>query len=288
MLEIGILKNFDSATYKAAVQLVGSLTTYFDNVSVAVNIATASMVVGNFVILAIPQGNPKDACVIAAWPSGSAGGLVAHGSTHEWLGADEVHAYNSFLNIARLLHCDWQVVDYWTQTVSGTGSITIGILNTRLLTGGTSGGTALLRTTAAGFNMNAAYLRFQGTFVVTDPGDNVMWLISRLGGTTVGDTVKHAGFKIINGRVWCSSSDGANQETTDTGIDLLKGETKSFIVTSPDAGVSYKFYIEDVLVATHTTYLPTSTSNHYIIMSHTNTANTANTWKIQAVDYVQP
>ena len=74
MLEIGVLKNFNSGTYKAAVQLVGSLTTYFDNISVAVNLVAAAMVVGNFVILAIPQGNPKDACVIASWPSGSAGG----------------------------------------------------------------------------------------------------------------------------------------------------------------------------------------------------------------------
>jgi hypothetical protein len=70
MIEIGILKNFDSETYKAGVQLAGSLTTYFDDVSVARNIPSLALVAGNYVILAIPGGNPRDACVIAAWPSG--------------------------------------------------------------------------------------------------------------------------------------------------------------------------------------------------------------------------
>jgi len=70
MLEIGVLKNFDSGTYKAGVQLAGSLTTYFDGISVARNIPAAAMVTGNYVILAIPGDNPRDACVIATWPQG--------------------------------------------------------------------------------------------------------------------------------------------------------------------------------------------------------------------------
>jgi phage baseplate assembly protein gpV len=73
MLEIAILKNFDSGTYKAGVQLAGSLTTYFDGISVAKNIPSSALVIGNYVILAIPGGNPRDACVIAAWPQGSPG-----------------------------------------------------------------------------------------------------------------------------------------------------------------------------------------------------------------------
>jgi len=45
MMEIGVLKNFDSGTYKAGVQLAG------------------------YVILAIPGGNPRDAVVIAVFTS---------------------------------------------------------------------------------------------------------------------------------------------------------------------------------------------------------------------------
>ena len=67
MIEIGILKNFDGGTYKAGVQLAGSLTTYFDNLNVARNIASAEMVTGRHVILAIPGGNPRDAVVIAVF-----------------------------------------------------------------------------------------------------------------------------------------------------------------------------------------------------------------------------
>jgi len=67
MLEVAILKNFDSGIYKAGVQLAGSITTYFDNVNVARNIASGEMITGRHVILAIPGSNPKDAVVIAVF-----------------------------------------------------------------------------------------------------------------------------------------------------------------------------------------------------------------------------
>ena len=84
MIELGVLKNFDAGTYRAGVQLAGSLTTYFDDVSVARNIPAAAMVVGNYVIVATLGGNPKDACVIATWPQGSAGGggMEQHGNEY--------------------------------------------------------------------------------------------------------------------------------------------------------------------------------------------------------------
>jgi hypothetical protein len=67
MIEVGILKNFNSTTYKAGVQLAGSLTTYFDNVNVARNIGTDEMITGRHVLLAVPEGNPRDAVVIAVF-----------------------------------------------------------------------------------------------------------------------------------------------------------------------------------------------------------------------------
>jgi len=74
MLELGILKTWNADTHRAGVQLVGSLTTYLDNINVAINIAPQAMVVGNYVLVAIPGGNPRDACVVASWPAGSSGG----------------------------------------------------------------------------------------------------------------------------------------------------------------------------------------------------------------------
>jgi hypothetical protein len=67
MIEIGILKTWDSANYKAGVQLAGSMAAYLDNIPVARNIAADQMTVGRHVILAIPGGNPKDACIIAVF-----------------------------------------------------------------------------------------------------------------------------------------------------------------------------------------------------------------------------
>ena len=67
MIEVGILKNFDSGSYTAGVQLAASLTTYFDGISVARNISTGEMTLGRHVILAVPDNNPKDAVVIAIY-----------------------------------------------------------------------------------------------------------------------------------------------------------------------------------------------------------------------------
>jgi hypothetical protein len=67
MLELAILKNFDSDTYQAGVQLAGSITTYFDNVSVARNISADEMIAGRRVILAVPGGHPREAVVIAVF-----------------------------------------------------------------------------------------------------------------------------------------------------------------------------------------------------------------------------
>jgi len=67
MIEVGILKTWDSGNYRAGVQLSGSLTTYLDSLSVARNISSAEMVVGRHVIVALPQENPKDAVVISVF-----------------------------------------------------------------------------------------------------------------------------------------------------------------------------------------------------------------------------
>lgn len=67
MLELAVLKTYDEDYHRAGVQLAGSLTTYFDNVNVARNIASGEMITGRHVILAVPQDNPRDAVVIAVF-----------------------------------------------------------------------------------------------------------------------------------------------------------------------------------------------------------------------------
>jgi S-adenosylmethionine hydrolase len=67
LLELAILKNFDSDTYKAGVQLAGSLTTYLDNLKVARSIPTDKMTPGQYVLIALQESNPKTAVVIAVF-----------------------------------------------------------------------------------------------------------------------------------------------------------------------------------------------------------------------------
>jgi len=96
MLHIGIVKTFNSETHKAGVQLAGSLTTYFDDIPVATNIAPEAMTTGNYVLVAIPGGNPRDACIVASWPAGSSG-IRDHGDLDGL--ADDDHS--QYLNVSR-------------------------------------------------------------------------------------------------------------------------------------------------------------------------------------------
>lgn len=69
----------------------------------------------------------------------------------------------------------------------------------------------------------------------------------------------HVGFKIINGRVWASNANGYDQNLTDTGFDFRPTFipfTRLKIEIKKGTGAYVKFYVNEVLVATHTTYLP--------------------------------
>ena len=67
MIILGTLKVWDSVNYLAEVQLAGSMAAYLDSVNVARNIDSATMTIGRQVIVAIPEGNPADAVVIAVF-----------------------------------------------------------------------------------------------------------------------------------------------------------------------------------------------------------------------------
>lgn len=66
MIYVGILKKWHSGTYTADVQLTTSAT-YYDQVPVSRCIASADMVAGRHVLIAVPDGNPRDAVVIGVF-----------------------------------------------------------------------------------------------------------------------------------------------------------------------------------------------------------------------------
>lgn len=68
MIRKGILKSFNSGTYKASVQIIGSLSVWLDNVVVSEALAAADMTVGRSVaVLFLSPSNPDDCVVISLW-----------------------------------------------------------------------------------------------------------------------------------------------------------------------------------------------------------------------------
>jgi len=70
------------------------------------------------------------------------------------------------------------------------------------------------------------------------------------------ETARHIGFKIWNENLYVTSSDGVSTESTDTLIDIIGGTQYTRFRIEFDPGVSAKFYVDDVLKATHSTYIP--------------------------------
>jgi len=179
MIEVGILKNFNSDTYRAGVQLAGSLTTYFDNINVAKNIPAAAMVIGNYVILAIPGANPKDACVIATWPGGAGSFLDLSDTPSIYSGhafkVPRVNAAETALEFTTPSR--WQLVDdhiftanattYTINGLNGDADIQYLISLFNVCGVATGGAAVLLRpNNDNGFNYPRQYIYAQGTSVV--------------------------------------------------------------------------------------------------------------------------
>lgn len=64
----GVVKSFDSGTYKAIVQVAGSLSVWLEGVAVARNIAPTEMTVGrNCAMVFFDAGNAADAVLVAVY-----------------------------------------------------------------------------------------------------------------------------------------------------------------------------------------------------------------------------
>jgi len=64
----GVIKAFDSGTYKATVQMAGSLSVWLADVVVARNIPSGEMAVGrNCALVFFDETNPKDGVLMAVY-----------------------------------------------------------------------------------------------------------------------------------------------------------------------------------------------------------------------------
>lgn len=64
----GILKSFNSTTYRADIQVDGTLSAWLTSVPTSRAVAAGEMIAGRQVaVLALDEANPDDAVVIAVW-----------------------------------------------------------------------------------------------------------------------------------------------------------------------------------------------------------------------------
>ena len=64
----GVIKGFDSGTYRATVQVAGSLSVWLEGVPVARNIPSSEMVAGRHcALIFFDETNPQDAVLVAVY-----------------------------------------------------------------------------------------------------------------------------------------------------------------------------------------------------------------------------
>lgn len=76
------------------------------------------------------------------------------------------------------------------------------------------------------------------------------------------ETAKHIGFYLQDGTMYASNANGTTQTTTDisASITITNMNDLRFVY---DTGVNIKFYVNDTLVATHTTNLPATAGGNF-------------------------
>jgi len=319
MLQLGTLKGFNSTDYRAEVQLAGSMAAYLDNIPVARNIASDQMTVGRHVILAIPQGNPKDACVVAVWDGAAGGGgpgggastfldltdtpasfagqagkytkvnaaqnalefgqaLDDHHARHEWLGDDQLNTRLLLLWLTRYLSNDWRTMDGWANYITGSGSISWdSIVQIRLHTGAINNSHAAVYIgVGAGISPQMAnrpiLFHIQTDGAALTASEIRFYALQTGEAYPPGDISKHIGFKVINGEIYATNADGTTETATDTGVSMQPAYSVAMLGIIGD-GSSIKYYVNDVLKATHTTNIPPN-YNYRIWCGINNTAAT--------------
>lgn len=234
MIRKAILKSFDKSTYKASVQIVGSLSVWLDLVPVSTHIPWTDLVVGRPVaVLFMDPSNPSDAAVVGIWDGTPNDG--------RWL-ADFGAIVNLFFDSG----------DPWTLSHTGSGSSTFAMLNHTLQTGATINSIArtYTGTSLCGFYNGCRW----ASDISMDPLTAQTVWVGQFNGTAPTDTCAHIGFRVVNGLIYASSGDGANGTQTSTGYTA--GSWETIWLAYEHCGASVKFYVQNILRATHTSNYP--------------------------------
>jgi len=288
VIELATLKTYDEEYHRAGVQLMGSLTTYLDHIPVSVAIAPSAMVVGNKVLVAIPEGNVKDAVVIATWPQGSLPPPQPHASTHEETGSDPLKKmflpYQIYRRLGRFFHIQFDSYEMIVTYTTGSGYIDKLFLGAVPKTGTTANSIAMAYQNRAMMYAKAG----PGTGITEAMFAQAAALNPSTGVKAVGflgmalkdntfieldSTSKHAGFVFVvddsGATVYAQNADGTN--VTKTNLNCSTGYA-TWSMEMLSTGVT-NYYRSWVLKASHDTNLPTGLLTWKVCVKNIDAAN---------------
>lgn len=187
--------------------------------------------------------------------------LDDHHARHEWLGDDPINARLLLLSLTRYLSNDWRTMDGWTVYTTGSGSMSWdSIVQISLLTGTTNNSHAAVYT-GVGAGISPQMSNRPILFHIQTDGAALTASQIRFYALQTGeayppsDISKHIGFKIINGEIYATNADGTTETATDTGVSWQAAWDGGTLAIVGD-GSSIKYYVNNVLKATHTTNIP--------------------------------
>ena len=164
----------------------------------------------------------------------------------------------------------------FTQTVTGTGTVTFNDTGMALLTGATQNSLAYNRWETSSFDVFAANPTVSILLTVSGIASdaNPRWV--GLGNCDTTDfTVHHAGFKILSGNLYATQAGGT--ETVSSALTaVVSGDTLDLIIKMNDSSIDYYYRLNlgaFSAVTTLTTNMPTATSS-FITFAAKNSAST--------------
>lgn len=170
----------------------------------------------------------------------------------------------------------WVSLDGFTLTEDGAGAVSIYGVEINLVTSTTNGHKTYVQTSGpwsilfeAGKVLIVEFplmaLGYLNTFTV-------LLHVTRDNTVPPSETQQHLGWKIENLNLFASNGNGSAQTATDTEVNIVPSTQTTLLKLVFTPGTDCKFYVNDVLKATHTTNLPGTGATWYLTFGLTNTA----------------
>lgn len=185
----------------------------------------------------------------------------------------------------------------WTGTGAAISNVSIGTLNAlgvvSLDLGTSTGKVSINSGPTTGVKLGLGVSRFVSKLAVPVLSDGTDRFITRIGfqdnfSGTPTDVVHFRYSDNVNSGKWEAVTRSNGVETaTDTGVSVVAGEWKRFRIEVNSAANSAAFYIDDVLVATNTTNIPSGSGRElgYAVMGEKTVGTTSRS--VAHVDYVE-